>query len=175
MLLSRHLRLGLLAGLFSLFLAGCDNAAEETANLAPVPFQKGDECHVCGMLIEDFPGPKGEAVAPGAVHKFCSTAELLGWWLQPENQHSGARLYVHDMARSDWNHPDDRHLVDATSAYYVVGVKRPGGMGATLASFAQRADADRMASAEGGRVLSFGEIDQNVLQGIAADHEHQHQ
>lgn len=175
MLLSRHLRLGLAAGLFSLLLAGCDKAAQETANLAPVPFQSGEECHVCGMLIKDFPGPKGEAVAPGAVRKFCSTAELLGWWLQPENQHSGARLYVHDMARSDWNHPDDRHLIDATSAYYVVGLKRPGGMGATLASFAEQADADHLASAEGGRVLRFAEIDQNVLQGISGDHEHQHQ
>ncbi|OBY93494.1 NosL protein [Pseudomonas sp. AU11447] len=172
MLLSRSLRLGFTAGILALLLGGCDDAAQPNANLAPVPFQNGEECHVCGMVISDFAGPKGEAVAPGAVHKFCSTAELLGWWLQPENQHSGARLYVHDMARSDWNHPDDRHLVDATSAFYVVGVKRPGAMGATLASFADRADADRMATAEGGRVLRFSEIDQSVLQGVSGDHQH---
>ncbi|MOA14589.1 NosL [compost metagenome] len=174
MLLSRPLRLGLAAGLFGLLLGGCDDTGQQTANLAPVPFQSGDECHVCGMVIGDFAGPKGEAVAPGSVRKFCSTAELLGWWLQPENQHDGARLYVHDMARSDWNHPDDRHLIDATSAYYVVGVQRPGAMGATLASFAERADADRMANAEGGRVLRFSEIDQSVLQGVSGDHQHQH-
>ncbi|AGI26828.1 nitrous oxide reductase accessory protein NosL [Pseudomonas sp. MT3] len=172
MLLSRPLRLGLAAGLFAVLLGGCDDAAQQTANLAPVPFQNGDECHVCGMIISDFAGPKGEAVAPGSVHKFCSTAELLGWWLQPENQHGGARLYVHDMARSDWNHPDDRHLIDATTAFYVVGVKRPGAMGATLASFAERADAERMANAEGGRVLRFDEIDQSVLQGTSGDHPH---
>ncbi len=76
------------------------------------------------------------------------------------------------MARSDWNHPDDRHLIDATSAFYVVGVKRPGAMGATLASFADRADADRMATAEGGRVLRFSEIDQSVLQDVSGDHQH---
>lgn len=172
MLLSRSLRLGFTAGILALLLGGCDDAARQNANLAPVPFQNGEECHVCGMIISDFAGPKGEAVAPGAVRKFCSTAELLGWWLQPENQHSGARLYVHDMARSDWNHPDDRHLIDATSAFYVVGVKRPGAMGATLASFADRADADRMATAEGGRVLRFSEIDQSVLQGVSGDHQH---
>ncbi|MGE9760231.1 nitrous oxide reductase accessory protein NosL [Pseudomonas sp. PDM20] len=172
MLLSRPLRLGLAAGFFSLLLAGCDDAAQQSANLGPVPFQNGEECHVCGMVISDFAGPKGEAVAPGAVHKFCSTAELLGWWLQPENQHSGARLYVHDMARSDWNHPDDRHLIDATSAFYVVGVKRPGAMGATLASFSELADAERMANDEGGRVLRFSEIDQSVLQGVSGDHQH---
>ncbi|MDH0288700.1 nitrous oxide reductase accessory protein NosL [Pseudomonas sp. GD04087] len=172
MLHFRSLRLGLAAGLLSLLLGGCDDAAQQNADLGPVPFKEGEECHVCGMVISDFAGPKGEAVAPGAVHKFCSTAELLGWWLQPENQHSGARLYVHDMARSDWNHPDDRHLIDATSAFYVVGVKRPGAMGATLASFSERADAERMANAEGGRVLGFSEIDQNVLQGVSGDHLH---
>lgn len=175
MLLSLPPRFYLIAFLIGLFgwLSGCDESRPETANLAPVPFHSGEECHVCGMLIEGFPGPKGEAVAADGVRKFCSTAELLGWWLQPENQHSGARLYVHNMANSSWDHPDDRHLIDATTAYYVAGVQRPGAMGATLASFAERSDAERMANAEGGRVLRFSEIDQNVLQGISGDHQHQ--
>ncbi len=77
MLLSRSLRLGFTAGILALLLGGCDDAARQNANLAPVPFQNGEECHVCGMNIGDFAGPKGEAVAPGAVRKFCSTAELL--------------------------------------------------------------------------------------------------
>ncbi|MCG8908227.1 nitrous oxide reductase accessory protein NosL [Pseudomonas sp. DP-17] len=161
----------LLIGLLGL-IAGCDESHQGSANLAPVPFHSGEECHVCGMLIEGFPGPKGEAVAADGVRKFCSTAELLGWWLQPENQQSGARLYVHNMAHSSWDHPDDRHLIDATTAYYVAGVPRPGAMGATLASFAERSDAERMANAEGGRVLRFSEIDQSVLQGISGDHQH---
>ncbi|WP_281685959.1 nitrous oxide reductase accessory protein NosL [Pseudomonas citronellolis] len=165
-------RLYLVAALFSLLLAGCGDSRQDAADLAPVPFHNGDECHVCGMLIDGFPGPKGEAVSAGKVRKFCSTAELLGWWLQPENRHDGQHLYVHDMARSDWNHPDDRHLIDATSAYYVVGIQRPGAMGATLASFGNQADAERLAKAEGGRVLRFSEIDQAVLQGVNGDHAH---
>ena len=49
---------------------------------------------------------------------------------------------------------------------------RPGAMGATLASFGNQADAERLAKAEGGRVLRFSEIDQAVLQGVSGDHAH---
>ncbi|CAD5107152.1 nitrous oxide reductase accessory protein NosL [Zestomonas carbonaria] len=162
------------AALLGLLLAGCGGDRQDSASLDPVTFRDGDGCHVCGMIIGEFPGPKGEAVSPGAVRKFCSTAELLGWWLQPENRRDDARLYVHDMAHGDWSHPDDTHLIDATTAYYVVGIQRPGAMGATLASFAEQADAERLAHEEGGRVLRFAEIDQGVLQGVGDDHAHRH-
>lgn len=166
----KHVPYWFAAALLGLLVSGCGDEQQATVALDPVPFHEGDECHVCGMAISDFPGPKGEAVAANSVRKFCSTAELLGWWLQPENRHSNARLYVHDMGRSDWNQPDDRHLIDATTAYYVVGIKRRGAMGATLASFADQAAAERLAQEEGGRVLRFSEIDQNVLQG--GNHSH---
>ncbi|MGX1174727.1 nitrous oxide reductase accessory protein NosL [Pseudomonas sp. R151218B TE3479] len=75
----------LLAGLLMcLALAACDKAEPLAASEAVPAFHPGDECHVCGMVITDFPGPKGAAVGAGGVKKFCSTAEMLGWWLQPE-------------------------------------------------------------------------------------------
>src|SRR5690554_7359072 len=73
------------------------------------------------MVVMDFPGPKGQAVARDGVRKFCSTAEMLSWWLQPENRILQLRLYVHDMGRSHWDQPDDAYLVDATQAWYVTG------------------------------------------------------
>ncbi len=118
-------------------LAGCGEKEEVQQSLEPVAFHDSDECHVCGMIITDFPGPKGQAVEKGGVRKFCSTAEMLGWWLQPENRLLNAKLYVHDMGRSVWEHPDDGHLIDATSAYYVVGTSLKGAMGASLATFAE--------------------------------------
>src|SRR5690606_41480846 len=48
--------------------------------------------------LTDFPGPKGLAMEKHIVKKFCSTAELFGWWLQPENQILKATLYVHDRS-----------------------------------------------------------------------------
>lgn len=154
--------------LLGLGLAGCGEKEEVRQSLEPVAFHSSDECHVCGMIISDFPGPKGQAVEKGGVKKFCSTAEMLGWWLQPENRLLEARLYVHDMGRSVWEHPDDGHLIDATSAYYVVGTTLKGAMGASLASFAQEQDAQALASMHGGRVLRFDEIDQALLQEAAS-------
>jgi|TARA_Y100000782_G_scaffold111335_1_gene139151 copper chaperone NosL len=145
-------------------LAGCNEAEQSEQLLEPVAFHSSDECHVCGMVISDFPGPKGQAVEKGGVRKFCSTAEMLGWWLQPENRMLNAKLYVHDMGRSTWEHPDDKFLIDATSAYYVAGTSLKGAMGVVLATFADESAAKGLAAMHGGRVLRFEDIDQSVLQ-----------
>ncbi|WP_338919301.1 nitrous oxide reductase accessory protein NosL [Pseudomonas silesiensis] len=154
-----------LAGLMvCLLLAACDKPAQASLSEAAVAFHPSDECHVCGMIINGFPGPKGEVVERSGIRKFCSTAEMIGWWLQPENQHRNARLYVHDMGRSPWNAPDDAHLIDARDAFYVAGTSLKGAMGVVLASFSSRQAADRLVAEQGGRVLRFSEIDQALLQ-----------
>jgi copper chaperone NosL len=152
--------------LLALLLAGCDQQQQAETERSPVPFHSGDECHVCGMLISRFPGPKGEAYVthePQAL-KFCSTRDLFAWLLQPETAAVVEAIYVHDMADTDWNHPDDRHLIDARTAWYVVGSSRRGAMGPTLASFAKRADAEAFARQYGGRVLPFEAITLRVLE-----------
>src|SRR5690606_6143545 len=78
-------------------LIACSDTKPDRRTLEPVAFHDSDECHVCGMVITRFPGPKGQVVEQTETRKFCSTAEMLGWWLQPENQHLRAELYVHDM------------------------------------------------------------------------------
>nr|WP_298145394.1 nitrous oxide reductase accessory protein NosL [uncultured Pseudomonas sp.] len=158
------------AALFGLLLAACGEPEQQAKTLTPVAFHPSDECHVCGMIITDFPGPKGEVLGQGGVKKFCSPAEMLGWWLQPENRQLKVKLLVHDMGRSAWDKPDDHYLIDATSAYYVVGTRLKGAMGVVLASFADEQAARQLAEREGGRVLRFEEIDASVLQmGAAMD------
>lgn len=153
-----------LVAVLLLSVAGCNDAEQTQQSLEPVAFHGSDECHVCGMAITDFPGPKGEAVGREGVKKFCSTAELLGWWLQPENRNLDIKLYVHDMGRSTWEQPDDHYLIDATSAYYVSGTQLKGAMGAVLATFSDETAARSLAALHGGRVLRFEDIDQSVLQ-----------
>ncbi|NMX94245.1 NosL protein [Pseudomonas sp. WS 5086] len=150
--------------LLSLLLVGCDKPVEAGVGDGPVAFHPADECHVCGMVISEFPGPKGQVVEQGAAQKFCSTAEMLGWWLQPENHHAQSKLYVHDMGRSHWDTPDDAHLIDARTAYYVLGTGLKGAMGVVLATFAEQAVAQKVAADTGGRVLRFEEIDLALLQ-----------
>lgn len=158
-----------------LFVAACSEEVKQEINTDAVTFNAGDECHVCGMLIIDWPGAKGQSInkQSGETLKFCSTVDLFSWWLQPENKTVQAQIYVHDMAKTHWDHPEDEHLVDARSAWYVIGSDLMGAMGPTLVSFANETTAQNLAQESGGRVLRFADIDLSVLQEIGkAGHKH---
>ena len=76
-----------------------------------------------------------------------------------------------NWGRSQWAAPDDSHLIDATQAFYVVGLANSGlkgAMGAVLGVFSEQSAAQKLASMHGGRVLRFAEIDQAVLQQSSA-------
>ena len=160
----------------SLLLGGCGPDEKMPEPLGPTAFHADDECHVCGMAILDFPGPKGQAVEAGRVRKFCSVAEMLGWWLQPENQAQKARLFVHDMAEADWAAPDDARLIDAREAFFVPVPRLPGAMGQPLATFASEEAARSMAMAHRSQVLRLEQLDLGMLQqqqdSAAGQHHH---
>lgn len=165
----------LLALAAAVLLSACSDEPKQVVNTDPVAFHSGDECHVCGMLISEWPGSKGESIntQTGETQKFCSTVDMFSWLLQPENKTLQAKIYVHDMAKTHWDHPEDEHLMDARKAWYVMGSGLLGAMGPSIPSYSDRTAADKLAAQTGGRVLSFDEIDLNVLQEIArAGHEH---
>ncbi|WLQ16314.1 nitrous oxide reductase accessory protein NosL [Hahella aquimaris] len=146
-------------------LAGCrEPDRKANAQLAAVDFEPSDECHICGMVIANLPGPKGEALlADGRVFKFCSTYELFTWLLQPENRHLGSVVFVHDMSRTDWNTPGNEYLIDARTASYVLGAKIKSGMGPSLASFKSEEDAKAFMAVHGGHLLGYEQINLEVL------------
>ncbi len=139
---------------------GCDQAPENKDSHSPQAIGAKDECHVCGMIINRFPGPKGEAFVRGSTQalKFCSTRDLFAYLLQPEAAANVQEVYVHDMAGAEWKHPQDAALIDARSAWYVVNHSRRGAMGPTLASFSKQADAQAFAERYGGSLLRFEKI-----------------
>ncbi|WP_053076203.1 nitrous oxide reductase accessory protein NosL [Marinobacter psychrophilus] len=170
--------LGLSLLLISLLaLAGCSDPQKSAATEKPaaVHIEDGEECHVCGMAITGFPGPKGEVITEKRqqVHKFCSTRDMFSWVLQPENIKRDHTLYVHDMAQSEWDSPLDTALIDAREAFYVIGSERMGAMGPTLASFANSKAAEGFAAQFGGQVKAFADItmsDLNAASPAAMDH-----
>jgi len=145
--------------LIILFIVGCENN-QQTISKPAVVFESGDECHVCGMIITRMPGPKGQAADTRSpqMKKFCSTFDLISWYLQPENQPNVTDIYVHDMAQTDWESPDDTKFIPAKDAVYVLGSTKPAFMGKTLATFKMKADADLFIKEWSGKVFSFDEL-----------------
>ncbi len=167
------LRQIMLLALLVLGLAGCERQADVAATSHELqPIVAGDECHVCGMEILDFPGPKAQAFIHNRSTplKFCSTVDLFSWLLQPETAAVLAAVYVHDMADNDWEHPDDKRYVDARTAWYVVSHEQRGAMGPTLVSFADKAAAAQYAGQHGGQPLAYTDVTLATLAGLSGAH-----
>jgi copper chaperone NosL len=77
-------------------------------------------------------------------------------------------VYVQDMSEADWDQPRGQ-WIDARRAFFVVGSRRHGSMGPTIASFSLAADARAFAGEYGGEVLPFDAVtaDNAVLDGGA--------
>ena len=144
------------AALFALAGCGKDPAS---AVLGPAEIAQGPACDLDGMLLADYPGPKGQILFGDAREPafFCDTVELLSTLLRPEQVRPVKGAWVQDMARADWAQPRG-HWTDAKAAFYVRGSRKHGSMGPTLATFAQRADAEKFAGEHGGKVHAFAEV-----------------
>lgn len=158
------LKLSLLLMPFFL-LAGCGEDKKEVMVRQAIAIESSAECHLCGMIITNFPGPKGQVYARGIQDnmRFCSTRDMFAFIVDPENQHNIQQAFVHDMAVTPWDDPDDEAYIDAKKAFYVIGHGKKGAMGPTLGSFSTQADADAFASSEGGKVYRFEEITLDLL------------
>lgn len=144
------------AALFA--LAGCGKEQAAAAS-GPAEIAQGTACDLDGMLLADYPGPKGQILYADASAPvfFCDTVELVSTLLRPEQVRAVKGAWVQDMGRADWTQPRG-HWIDARAAFFVRGSRKHGSMGPTLASFAQEADANRFAGEHGGKVLRFAEI-----------------
>ncbi len=149
----------------SSFLFACGTTDEAKVKHDPVAFETSDECHVCGMVITRFGGPKGQVYETRSkqTKKFCSTTELIFWYLQPENKSNVAELYVHNMANTSWDKPDDSQLIAARDAIFVINSDMHGSMGKTLASFLSANDAGLFVKEHGGQVVTFNALSLELL------------
>ena len=150
-------------------LVSCSEKTEQQQVIhQAVAMESSDECHLCGMLITRFDGPKAELFRQETgeqVFKFCSTRNMFSYYLDPENKRNITQILVHDMSKMPWGSDsiDDKYFIDAKVAWYVVGSEKSGAMGKTLASFSIESDALAFAKEFGGQLLSFKEVTLNTL------------
>ncbi|MCL1056688.1 nitrous oxide reductase accessory protein NosL [Shewanella gelidimarina] len=148
-------------------LFACSQQDSEVMTIAAVPIHEHDRCHMCGMMIKKYPGPKGQVHLKGlqVTPKFCSTRDMFNFALQSENQRQVTDLFVHDMAKTDWESPEDSAFIDAKTAWYVYGASKKAVMGPAVASFGTKEGAVKFAQELGGIVLSYDQIDTQLLAG----------
>ena len=151
---------------FTALLFGCFEGEPQKAMLKQaMAIESADECHLCGMIISNFPGPKGELYQKNVqdVVKFCSTRDLFAYLLQPENKRQIEQVFVHDMRKTPWHKTEDQYFIDAKNAWFVVGSSKTGAMGKTLASFSLQTDALAFSKEFGGQVYPFDKITIELL------------
>ncbi len=167
----KKLLLTLLAALFLLIaVAGCSGSDTPVQAVEP---NRSSMCALDGMLLVDYPGPKGQILYNDGEREFyCDTVELLSIYLRPEQQRRIRAIFTQDMGKADWKEPRD-HWIDATKAFYVQGSKLHGSMGPTFATFANKEDAESFIKEQGGKLLRFEQItiDMVDLRG-GAKHDH---
>lgn len=155
-----------LACLSVLLLAACSQPVQTMVAKEP---DADTACALDGMILKDYPGPKAQIqYAEGKADFFCDLMELFTVVLMPEQKRGMSAVYVQDMGQTDWAQPVG-HWIDAKKAFYVVGSRKTGSMGATFASFGKEQDAHTFMQQEGGRVFSFDRITPDMVkkEGVA--------
>ena len=136
-------------------LIGCKQTS------APTTVQEitaGTSCSLDGMTLADFPGPKAQIhYATGSPDFFCDTVEMFSIYLQPEQKKNITGIYTQDMGKANWEKPQG-NWIDAKKAFYVLGSRKTGSMGPTLAAFSSQEVANKFASEFGGKVLNFSQV-----------------
>jgi copper chaperone NosL len=120
------------------------------------------------MNLLEHPGPKGQVFLEGmpAPLFFSQVRDAIAYMRGPEQMAPIVTVYVNDMAApgATWDHPGDGNWIAVDKAVYVVGSVRQGGMGAPeTVPFSSREKAEEFARVEGGRVLSFAEITDDMV------------
>jgi copper chaperone NosL len=167
-------KIALLAALAgALALSGCND--QTTAEAPPPPYQLTASAigHYCGMNVMEHTGPKAQIILASQKDPvwFSSARDALSFTMLPEEPKDIRAIYVSDMSKAPtWDNPGADNWVDAKQAFFVVGSRMKGGMGADEAvPFSDKNTAEKFASENGGRIMAFAEVPKEYVLGTAPE------
>ena len=155
-----------------LLLVGC---GEEQAAEAPPAQEPTREAtgHYCGMIVVDHPGPKGHIFVGGRDEPvwFSSVRDTVAFTMLPEETKDLRAVWVNDMGQvKNWKSPEAGTWIDARAAWFVVGSRKMGGMGAPEpVPFGKEHAAHAFAGTHGGHVVAFADIPRDYVLGDVPD------
>lgn len=145
----------------ALLLAGC---GEDEQAEAPPPQEITREAmgHYCGMIVADHPGPKAQLFLKERADPiwFASVRDAIAFTMLPEEPKAIAAIYVNDMGKAmSWESPEPGSWIEARDAWFIVGSRRTGGMGAPeTVPFSDQPAAQAFADEYGGELVRFDDI-----------------
>lgn len=158
---SRNLLRGLALALSLISLAAC-NEAEVAARPDPVVLTVEATGHYCQMTVLDHEGPKAQIHLSGNPNPvwFTQVRDAVAFTRLPEEPKNYTAIYVNDMAKAEsWANPGTDNWIEARDAFFVVGSRKAGGMGAPEAiPFGTEQAALGFTAENGGSVVRFDKI-----------------
>lgn len=143
-------------------LSACSE--QEAATEIPGPIAMTEEAvgHYCNMNILEHTGPKAQIHLKYMQFPiwFSQVRDAIAFMRLPEETHEPVAIYVNDMGKADqWNFPSDDTWIDINAAYFVIGSRKIGAMGAPeTIPFGTEATAKSFAAEHGGAIARLDEI-----------------
>ena len=153
------------AFLAAALLAGCSGKQAPKTH-QPAAIAAHDRCHLCGMVIVHYEGPKARIFIQDVEEplKFCSGRDAFTFALQPENARRLEGFFIHDLAKTNWKKPDDAAFADARAMHFVYGHKIAGVMGNEPAAFSDKKAAEAFMAKEGGALYGYSDVTLELLE-----------
>jgi len=148
--------------LATIALIGCKD--DDVAVEKPGPIAMTEEAvgYYCNMNILEHAGPKAQIHLSFIEFPiwFSQVRDAIAYTRLPEETQEVAAIYVHDMSKAaSWEAPGDDAWIDIQQAFFVIGSKMAGGMGAPeTIPFGSQQDAREFASKNGGKVVKLADI-----------------
>lgn len=151
--------------LLTIVVVACDKPRPADIPLPQVLTREASG-YYCLMTVLNHKGPKGQVILDDNTDAlwFTSVRDTIAFTLSPEEPKNIAAIYVNDMTNADWDNPGTENWIDATKAWYVIGSKRQGGMGAPEAvPFSAEEQAHLFARKYGGQVYDFSSLPRDYI------------
>ena len=152
-----------------ILLASCGQKQAQPTPLPQLPTGE-DVGYFCGMIVEAHKGPKSQIFLAGEDTPlwFTSVRDGIAFTLLPEESGNAIALFVTAVDDVNWDHPEQQlqSWISADQAWYVIGSKKRGGMGAAEAiPFEKDTAAKRFAETFGGKVVTLTQIPDDYILG----------
>lgn len=136
-------------------LLGCGATSNDTAVQVYEAVELNDqEDPVCGMLVHEMSAPRAQVIhRDGSRFFFCSLGDMLVHLGAPSSHGRVEAAFVEVMKPAEdplQSHTSDHPWVRANEAIFVIGIDRPGIMGAPVLAYANQIEAELVMEAHGG-------------------------